>query len=183
MHVPSCELNFYTHFAFYFLILFLCIFCFLLDFSSKSFGWLHYHLYAVLFFEHIIAESAGRRVQERERGKRRGNSCRTARERNEKVYALFCTKKTFAFPLLWNLSTVRNRGTQKKKRKPEKAKKNMPKSKRANNKLLSAVSLLFFAQLNCKLWWGRRQAPLQIHTHTHTYIEYKENLLLVWATN
>lgn len=69
MHVPSCELNFYT-FCFLFWFCFCEFFVFLFDFSSKSFGWLHYHLYGVLFFEHIIAKSAGR-VPEREKGRKR----------------------------------------------------------------------------------------------------------------
>lgn len=65
-HVSST----FIHFAFYFDFVFVNFLFFLLDFSSKSFGWLHYHLYGVLFFEHIIAKSAGR-VPEREKGRKR----------------------------------------------------------------------------------------------------------------
>lgn len=44
------------------------------------------------------------RVREECQSERKGGKERRIREelqeRNEKVYALFCTKKTFAFPLL-----------------------------------------------------------------------------------
>lgn len=106
---------------------FCAFFCFLLDFSSKSFGWLHYHLYAVLFFEHIIAESAGRRVQQRE-GKG-GGTVAEQREREMKKFTLcFVRKKLLHFRCYetwaqWEIVV------HKKKRKPEKAKKNMPKRK------------------------------------------------------